>query len=258
MTPTAKAGLAAIVLSLSGAPLAADPPSAWESWDTAHPVLGNVRAAVLKAPVETVIGGAKVYTRATLSCQKASKKIAIELTNGTSPDAQNALKPNKDPRLVCKRPNATQDLKAEWDVAETGAPFTRDISAAALRQCASLAMLQEVALPQGWAQKSSKLELEIQPASKDLDSVFAACGGAPVMATPVAMKTDLPWQAAKVITGSKTNVRGEPNTTAAVVAQLEPGTAVRVQKTANEWWRAKAEKDPGFEGYIRNDRLLFK
>jgi hypothetical protein len=31
-----------------------------------------------------------------------------------------------------------------------------------------------------------------------------------------------------------------------------------VQKTANEWWRARAEKDPGFEGYIRNDRLVFK
>lgn len=256
MTPTAKAGLAAIVLSLSGTPLAADPPSAWESRDATHPVLGNVRAASLKTPAETVVGGAKIYTRATLSCQKASRKIAIELTNGTSPDAQNALKPNKDPRLVCKRPNAAQDLKAEWDVSDTGAPFTRDVSAAAMRQCGSLAMVQEVALPQGWAQKSSKLELEIQPGSKELESVFAACGGA--VATTVAMTVDLPWQAAQVITGSKTNVRSAPNTTASVVATVEPGTAVRVQKTANEWWRAKAEKDPGFEGYIRNDRLVFK
>ena len=122
MTPTAKASLAAIVLFLSGTPFAADPPSAWNVGDATHPVLGNVRAASLRAPVETAVGAAKIYTRATLACQKASKKIAIELTNGTSPDAQNALKPNKDPRIVCTRGNAPQELKAEWDVGETGAP----------------------------------------------------------------------------------------------------------------------------------------
>ena len=223
MTPTAKDSLTAIVLFLCGTAFAADPPPAWE------------------AKGETAVGGAKVFTRAVVSCQKASQKLAVELINGTAPGAQNAFKPNKDPRIVCSRPNGTQDLKADWEVGETGAPVARDLQAAALRQCSKVAMVQEVALPQGWSAKSARLELQIDP------TVFAGCEGA-----------EAAWQTARVIPGGKTNVRGEPNTNGKVVATLEPGTAVLVQKTGNEWWRAKAEKAPGFEGYIRNDRLAFK
>ena len=39
---------------------------------------------------------------------------------------------------------------------------------------------------------------------------------------------------------------------------LYPGDVIFVQKTGNEWWRAKSRAGTAFEGYIRQDRLVFK
>jgi len=69
-----------------------------------------------------------------------------------------------------------------------------------------------------------------------------------------------PWINARAFsTGGKTNVRAAPNLGSAVVIQLDPGTPVLVQKTATEWWKAKAAAgNAPFEGYIRQDRLAFR
>ena len=59
----------------------------WEIREAGHPILGNIRFAFLKSPVETPVGNAKVFSRAYLSCQRASRKLAIELTNTSAPSA---------------------------------------------------------------------------------------------------------------------------------------------------------------------------
>ncbi|MEO5691790.1 MAG: hypothetical protein ABIQ72_01580, partial [Usitatibacter sp.] len=63
----------------------------WETKEAGHPVLGNIRFAYLKTLVETPVGAKKVYSRAYLSCQKAVRKLAIEVSNMTAPDDPRGL-----------------------------------------------------------------------------------------------------------------------------------------------------------------------
>jgi hypothetical protein len=274
----------------------------WEVKDAGHPVLGNIRFAYLRNPVETAVGDAKVYTRMYVSCQKGSRMLAIELTNGTRPDDEKGLKPNKDPRLFCSRPEppgsdklVSEELLSNWDVNELGDVMARKFRPFPLRECISIKVVQEVALPAGWAKKSAPVEFEISPYKRELDDVFTACGdvsaydapAAPTLAKAAPGKATTPpaappkpvavaaaptqppkpamvapdgWLNARALsTGGKTNVRATPSTQGAVVTQLDPGTPVLVQKTANEWWRAKgAAGGTTFEGFIRQDRLAFR
>jgi hypothetical protein len=281
----------------------------WEVKDAGHPVLGNIHFAYLKNPVETVVGGSKVYTRVYVSCQKGSRMLAIEITNGTSPDDQKGLKPNRDPRLFCNRPDppgsdklVTEELLSNWDVNELGDVMARKFRAFPLRECVSIRVVQEVALPAGWSKKSAPVEFEISPYNRQLDEVFATCGdvsaydarvapavaqGAPPRPAPVVAAAPKPhvvappppkakpvppppapppapasdgWIHARALsTGGKTNLRASPSTQGAIVTQLDPGTPLLVQKTATEWWRAKAATGSAhFEGFIRQDRLAFR
>jgi SH3-like domain-containing protein len=68
----------------------------------------------------------------------------------------------------------------------------------------------------------------------------------------------VPWRTARVISSGKTNVRAAATLQSAVVAQLDPGAIVLVQRMGGEWWRAKSSAGAAFEGYIREDRLVFK
>jgi hypothetical protein len=287
----------------------------WELKDAGHPALGNIRFAFLKTPIETPVGNSKVFSRVYFSCERAAKRFAIELTNGTSPDDAGGMKPANDPRIYCNRPLQPWDEKlvqeeilVHWDVSKIGDALTRGIRPFPLRECVSIRVLQEVTLPAGWSQKTAKLEFELHPYSRDLDAVFATCGeqsayapaepppavaAAKPLPTPVAPPklaamqpppsqpppsqpppaqpppapmapakpappAGLSWQMARVTSSSKTNVRAAPNLTSAVVIMLDPGAVVLVQKTASEWWRAKSTSGSGFEGYIRQDRLVFK
>ena len=56
----------------------------------------------------------------------------------------------------------------------------------------------------------------------------------------------------------RTNVRKGPSTQTPIVAALYPGAVVRVQKTDTDWWRARPNKGSAFDGFIRQDRLVFK
>jgi hypothetical protein len=75
--------------------------------------------------------------------------------------------------------------------------------------------------------------------------------------TPPPAVAEAPWRPARVISSGRTNVRAAPDLSSAIVVQLDPGALVLVQKTANEWWRAKPRSGAGFGGYIREDRLNF-
>jgi hypothetical protein len=276
----------------------------WEVKEAGHPRLGNIRFAYVKSAIETPVGNAKVYSRAYLSCQRASRKFAIELTNTTAPDDPGGLQPAEMPRLTCVRPTAPgqqvqEELLANWDVdPKLGDALTSGFRAFPLRECASIRVEQQVALPAGWAQKTARVEFEILPYQRALDSIFVACGErsayAPAAAPPatVASKAPAPagpprspppparpaaiapaaganapssapvaesrWQMARVDFSGKTNVRAGPRIDSSIVTQLDPGSVVLVQRAENDWWRARPAKGASFSGYIREDRLSFR
>jgi hypothetical protein len=56
----------------------------------------------------------------------------------------------------------------------------------------------------------------------------------------------------------KSNVRAGPTLQSGVVIELHPGSVILVQRTGTEWWKAKPSSGAPWEGYIRQDRLVFK
>lgn len=232
---------------------------AWEVRDTVHPVLGPIRVAFPKSPIATPVGNANVSSRVYVSCERSSKKMAIELAHATAPDDPGGLQPRTMPRLVCNKPAAAgerrlvqEDLEARWAISDIGDVLARGLRPPALRECVSIGIVQEVVLPRGWAAESALVEFEIAPHGRALDGIFVTCGEVSAYA-PAA-----PWKAARVTSRGKTNVRARPSVDSAVVAQLAPGATVLVQQAGSDWWRAKPSAGARFEGYIRQDRLVFE
>ena len=273
----------------------------WDTKDSIHRALGQLRSAVLRNPFETTAGNAKVYSRVYFSCEKAGKTFSIELTNGTSLSDPTGLKPGSEPRLFCSRPIqpfdeklVQEELLAHWEVGKNGEYLSWGLRPFPLRECVSIRVIQELALPEGSAQKSAKVEFDLFPYSRELDSIFASCGEesayadspkppAVAVATPPApafaparpvppptaslkpaapatapVAADAGWQRARTPVNGKTNVRAGPTLQSAIVAELHPGSVVMVQKTGTEWWKARPSSGTQFEGYIREDRLVFK
>ena len=242
----------------------------WEIREAGHPILGNIRFAFLRKPFETPVGKDKVYSVAYVSCQKATKLLAIELTNMKAPEDPGGLRPGKSPRLVCSRPIPAGDgrlvqeeLPLKWEVNEIGDAMARGLPPHALRQCVSLGIVQDVGLPETWSQETARVVYAIPPYAKELDEIFATCGEASVYAAappppPPAREAATAWRTAHVASGGKTNVRAQPNVQSPVVTQLDPGSAVLVRKVKADWWRARPPSGAAFEGYIREDRLVLK
>jgi hypothetical protein len=221
----------------------------WAVMDGNHPVMGPVRFAHMALPIATSIGGARVYSNAYVSCERGERRIAIELTNQVAPDDPFGLKAAMAPRLICKSParggGTTQSLiEARWQYNPLGDALARGLSPAALRACASIAIVERVALPEGWERPIAPVEFEISPRAKGLEEIFASC--APASA---------PWRRVHTVARGHTNVRARPSLGSAVVARLDPGAAVLVQRWKGVWWRARSSGGAPFEGYIREDRL---
>lgn len=244
----------------------------WDLGEAGHPGLGNIHFAVLKSAIETVAGNSRVFSRVYLSCQKATGTLAIELTNTVTPDDPGGLRPAAEPRLVCSRLEAPgerkvveENLLANWEVSPIGDALARGFRPFPLRECVSIRVLQEVALPPGATAKSARIEFDLHPYSRALDAVFATCGEATAYATPAsapapavkpAAAPAAPWITARVQASGKTNVRAAPDVRSAVVVQLHPGSVVLVQRTGNEWWRIRSRSGAAFQGYVREDRLV--
>lgn len=251
----------------------------WQTGEAGHPRLGNIRFAFTSSPVQTPVGNAKVFSTAYVSCQTASGKVAIELANATARDDPGGLKPAAMPRLVCHRPVAPgearlveEELLANWEVNPIGDVMTRGFRPFPLRECVAIGVVQEVALPKGWARDTAAIEFEITPYTRELDTVFAACGDTPVYAAapaasgakappaaaraPAARKPTAGWQAARTTASGKTNVRAKPTLQSAVVGQLHPGALVVVQHAEGDWWRVRPSSGTAFEGYVRRDRIV--
>jgi hypothetical protein len=266
----------------------------WDIREAGHPALGNIRFAYIKRAIETPAGDITIYSRAYVSCQKDKRSFAIELTNAVGPADPGGLKPSTEPRLFCQRPEdgklVKEEITATWEVnPKIGDALTRGLRAFPLRECAAIAVQQEVVLPEGSAQKTARVEFEILPYNRELDSVFATCGersayapsppaavatapGRAAPARPQAQPTAASaapkgltpatsnegWREVRTLFTGKTNVRAGPSLQAGIVAELHPGSVVMVQRTGNEWWRARPSRGNAFEGYIRQDRLVFK
>jgi hypothetical protein len=240
----------------------------WEVRDTVHPVLGPIRVAFPKGSIATPVGNAKVSSRVYVSCERSSKKMAIELAHATAPDDPGGLQPRTMPRFLCNKPAAAgekglvqEDIEARWAISDIGDVLARGLRPPTLRECVSIGIVQEVVLPKGWAAESARVEFEIAPYGRELDRIFVTCGevSAYAPAAPAtARTTDAPWKTARTVSSGKTNVRARPALDSALVVQLAPGATVLVQKAGGEWWRAKASAGEAFEGYIRKDRLVFK
>jgi len=262
---------------------------AWDIHDGNHPTLGSVRFALMKTPVTTAAGSGKVYSNVYVSCEKNARTIAIELTNQVAPDDPGGLRPARMPRLVCKKPAAggamAQELiDATWQTNPLGDAMARGFKPSALRACASIGIVEEVALPSGWGRASAPVEFEITPYARELDTIFATCGEVTAYASAaVAAPSARPpgvvsprqvgdpraggesraaesgaWRAAHTVAGGTTNVRAGPTLHSAVVARLDAGAGILVQSTGTEWWKAKSRTGKRFQGYIREDRLVLK
>lgn len=214
---------------------------------------------------------------------------------GLHPKAQPRLichKPGPGGRMV------QNDVQARWGVTQIGDAMARGIRPAELRQCAGIGVVQELVLPKGWPRETARVEFEIPPYGRELDAIFYTCGemsayattamttaGAPsptakppsppptaVAAAPAPTKAPAPpppppppatstgeWKTARTLAQGRTNLRAGPGLNNPIVAELPPDVTVLVQPTGTDWWKAKS---PGprasFEGYIRQDRLVFK
>ena len=265
-----------------GKKLAADSGVRWAVRDVRHPLLGSIKFAVQDKDVTTVVGNEKIFSLTYVSCQKASEKIAIELTNAPSSAPASGLGPVDLPRLVCNSPGpqgalVKKDIEASWEIGVLGDTLARGLSPAELRRCASIDVLQNLALPKGWPRESQPVTLQITPYGRELDEVFAMCfeptayaqeeprpPAAPAarVASPPApasdrkpQPADLAWKAARTVASGRTNVRAAASLGSAVVIQLDPGATILVQATSTEWWKVKPRTGSGFSGYIRQDRL---
>ena len=248
----------------------------WETRDGLHPTMGSIRFAYPKEVIFTPVGISRVSSRVWVSCEAGSGKMAVELANASAPDDPGGLLPKSVPRLVCNKPAGRdrkpvqEDLPARWSINEIGDALVRGLQPAALRQCVSITVLQEVMLPKGWAKPSAPVEFEIATYASELDTIFSACGETSIYASappepvvtppppPPKKNGEAPWISAQTIAGGRSNVRARPSTDAPVVAQLPPGARVLVQNAGSSWWRVKPTAGGKLDGYMREDRLQFK
>lgn len=251
--------LAACLAGMSAHPAAV----AWQIGEGAHPALGSIRFATPEAPIATPVGALTVSSRAYVSCVRANNRIAIELAHATAPDDPGGLQPRTLPILLCSKRAAgsnrlvESELPARWAISDIGDVLARGFEPRSLRECVSIRVAQDVALPRGWARDSARVQFDIDPYSKELDSIFVTCGEATASAPP-ARATPAAWKAARTTARGKTNVRARPALDSPLVAQLHPGQPVWVQPAGGDWWRARPAAGAKFEGYIRDDRLVFK
>ncbi len=262
----------------------------WDARDIEHPLLGSIRFAAPRTATTTAVPEGKILSTIYVSCQKASRKMAIELSNAPDSDPAGGMRPTQAPRLVCHAPGrgsagslVKRNLVVKWEVRPLGDALARDIAPSMLRRCVSIDVLQSVALSALSPQGSQRIAMQVTPYNRALDSVFAACGEASAYAptgqapapalppsTPAARSERPPeprqgaqaaegaWKPARTNTKGRTNVRATTGVDSAIVAKLAPGTAVLARQTTPSWWEVRPRKGQGFRGYIREDRLAFE
>lgn len=239
----------------------------WEVRDVNHPRLGPIKFASRRTAVATPVGSETIVSQSYVSCQKSTRKIAVELSNAFVSNPAGGLGPREMPRLTCYSPDprvagalAMSELSPKWEVNNLGDALAHGLAASELRRCVSIDVLQDVALPAGGTQGSQQVLMELLTYSRALDTVFAACGEktayAARAADPPPAAAD--WRRARTIAKGRTNVRAAASVDSALVVALAPGLPLLAQRASTDWWAVRARSGSGFSGYIRGDRLVFE
>ena len=100
---------------------------------------------------------------------------------------------------------AQAELPSRWAISEIGDVMARGFLPRALRQCASIEVVQDVKLPRGWARDSARVHFAIDPYGKELDSIFVTCGetSASGPATVPAQRAEAAWKAARTVSSGR-------------------------------------------------------
>ena len=173
------ATLVAATLAAAQAPPAtlAHSPLSWDVREGVHPRLGPIRVAVPSESIATPVGKETILSLVFFSCEKKAGRIAVELANAAQSDARSGLYPKQMPRMFCN-PRSTAprvELANTWFVSEIGDAMARGFAPSDLRRCASIDIVQDVALPRGWGADVQHIEIELVPYKRELDSVLAVC-----------------------------------------------------------------------------------
>ena len=244
----------ALAQAPTSAPLPASP-LVWELRDGTHPKLGAIKVAVPSTSVATVIGKEKILSLVFFSCEKSRGRIAIELANAAESDARGGLYPKQMPKLFCNpRSSAPRvELAANWFVSEIGDAIARGFAPSDLRRCASIDVVQDIALPRGWGPESQRVDIELIPYKRELDAVLASCVDAEVLAraqspapTPAPAKASPAPAPAKVLPppASATAKPAAPVAAPPEVASASPPAAPPAP-AAQPPWRAARTLSPG-------------
>ena len=234
--------------------------TAWQLGEGAHPRLGPIRFAFIRDAIVTPVGNRNVFSLLYFSCERNTSTIAIELASATAKDDPSGLRPKAMPRLVC---DGRGDIPARWQVNDLGDALAQKLPPSQIRACKSIRVVQELVLPKDWDRGTVRVEFEISPASRELESILYTCGEAPVQVaaapapTPATPSPPTARTARTLATG-KTNLRAAPTTSSAIVAELPADVTVLLVEQSGEWWHVKSPGRAKFEGYIRQDRLVFK
>jgi hypothetical protein len=256
-----------------GKQFAAASPLEWEVQEAAHPKLGKIRFAYLKNLVETPVGNAKVYSRAYLS-------------NDTTPIKEELLAPRWEvskigdvlahsltafPLRECVSIEVLEDVELPKGWAQPSAAVTFEITPYNKQLDEIFASCGEVS---AYAQPSTSIAKApakaAAPAKTPPPAPPKQVAQAPAPATtpppppppaaaPKAATPSDGWQQARAVATGRTNVRAGPTLQSGLVVQLDPGMPVLAQKAEADWWRVKtAVGGKTVEGYVRQDRLVFK
>ena len=216
-------------------------PLQWELRNGEHPKMGPIEVAVPSASMATPVGKENILSLVFFSCEKARGKVAIELANAPESDAKKGLKPQQMPRLFCN-PRSTApraEIKASWVVNEIGDALARGLAPSDLRRCASIDVVQDIALPRGWASEVQHIEMELIPYKKELEAVLATCSEGPSVAIAQA-PSPAPAEPAKPVAPAPAPPKPAPQ--AATPAPLQAATPPPPKTTASadgQWKTAR-------------------
>ena len=204
-------------------------PLLWDVREGNHPRLGPITVAVPAQSVVTAVGREKILSLVFFSCEKTAGRIAIELANAAESDARSGLYPKQMPKLFCN-PRSTaprSELPSTWYVSEIGDALARGLAPSDLRRCASIEIQQDIALPRGWGPETQRVDIEVIPYKKELDTVLASCAIAQPHLRAEAAKAPATAQAAPPAAApAKTPAAVIAPPKPAVVAAAPPAVAV--------------------------------
>lgn len=268
-------------------------PLMWEIRDGTHPKMGPITVALPSSSIVTPVGKEKIQTLVYVSCERTRGRVAIEIANAADSDPRGGLMPARMPKLTCnpRAEGPATEIAASWYVSELGDALARGLAPAELRRCASIEVSEELALPRGWEASAQRIDIEVIPYKKELDTVLGSCvegayiatapAPAPVRPAAPAAKaaapaptpspakapaavmlqaatSEAPWKSARTVSQGRTNVRASPKIDAPIVTQLYPGMPVLAQRAGGEWLKVKPRSGAAFGGWIREDRLVFE